>query len=413
MESLENEQEAVLESGGNENGGLAMENLELLDRDLATIASKSIDSGLDDDESIRTEHLEPIGKEEVVVAAENLVPGISLEDLDPEVSRVGYDDASQDYMSQVSFDSAQYASLQGMSQWELFLKIADEKRGILPGGESMSVSMAESTQESQSQFTLQEKEEMEATQENLRFQIDSLQERIKRRNVLIGTIRQAYLKDVVELKTVMFSVLTESERKRVVSQWEDNLPSLDLRTPIELSAPGECEFTFTPCVTCGGTVEIFHRQSSRMNKLEKSLAEYRKKQDELIATTASQKVMLDRSEMHKKETERVHNDEKKFMYNELKQAKGVILEKEKDIDNLKMRNRHLNDENNQLKADNKDMIEIKKELNQTEKELFKQTENNKILTERVERHEHKINDLEEEADVTHFLMFIAKNIHLQ
>jgi len=159
---------------------------------------------------------------------------------------------SMDDMSQISFDSATYAAAtHGMSQWELLMKIADSRR--LPSDMDMSVSAYSSNTKP---FSIKDKEDLETKQGELQFEIDSLKERLKRRNILIGTIREAYLKDVIELKTVMFGVLTESERLRVVSQWDAVIPSLDLRKPIELCAPAEAEFTHVPCEACGGQVLI-------------------------------------------------------------------------------------------------------------------------------------------------------------
>jgi len=51
---------------------------------------------------------------------------LSLEDIDPDYQ--GEENQSQADMSMVSFDSATYASFQGLSQWELLMKIADERR---------------------------------------------------------------------------------------------------------------------------------------------------------------------------------------------------------------------------------------------------------------------------------------------
>ena len=329
--------------------------------------------------------------------------GINFDFLDDDTLPMGRragereDMLSQTDMSQISFDSQTFAAaVHGMSQWDLLLKIAEERRTTSDVSLSASIDAYSS---SLRQFSIQDKQEMETKQEDLNLQIASLQERLKRRNVLIGTIRNSYLKDVVELKNVMFGVLTETERLRVVSQWEATIPSLDLRKPIELCAPAEAEFTHTPCDTCGGQVEIFHRQSSRFVKLQDSLKEYKRKQEQLLSANTVQKSIIDTNTMTAREVEKVHTEEKKFMYNELKHVKQQVEELEKEVSTLRIKNRRLLGENTVLKEDNKDFIVVKDELRMAERELVKQKTNNDILTERVAKHENKIADLEQEADM--------------
>lgn len=100
-------------------------------------------------------------------------------------------------------------------------------------------------------------------------------------------------------------------------------------------------------------MEIFHRQSTRMDKLEQSLAEYRKKQDQMIALNSMQKSMLDRNDMNAMEVQRLHKDEKLYLYTELKQAKILTEERDKEVANIKSKNRHLFNENTKLNDDNR------------------------------------------------------------
>ena len=56
---------------------------------------------------------------------------LSLEDIEPGGDPWDHDDMhSQADVSMMSFDSNSYANNQGMSQWELFMKIADERRMV-------------------------------------------------------------------------------------------------------------------------------------------------------------------------------------------------------------------------------------------------------------------------------------------
>ena len=132
--------------------------------------------------------------------------------------------------------------------------------------------------------------------------------------------------------------------------------------------------------------------------MEKTLKEYRTKQEQLYATNAMQKTLLESNDARRIEIGKAHDDEKKYVYGELKTSKDHILELDKEIVLLKGRNRHLVAENNKLNEDNRDMKQLKDDLKETEKQLFQQTENNKILTERTKKYENKINDLEEEIE---------------
>ena len=155
-----------------------------------------------------------------------------------------------------------------------------------------------------------EKEELDAQEK-----IKSLQGRLKRRNILLETIRTAYLRDVVSIKTIISTVLQDHERYHVMKQWETVLPSLDLRGPIALCAPFECELHVIACEGCGSTVEIFHREQTRseikssmynslfprnphrfynrLYMLEESLKDYRRRQEEFRLEVATKDAIIE------------------------------------------------------------------------------------------------------------------------
>ena len=58
---------------------------------------------------------------------------LSLEDIEPGGDAWDHDDMhSQADVSMMSFDSNSYANIQGMTQWELLMKITDERRMVSP-----------------------------------------------------------------------------------------------------------------------------------------------------------------------------------------------------------------------------------------------------------------------------------------
>jgi hypothetical protein len=121
--------------------------------------------------------------------------------------------------------------------------------------------------------------------------IDDYCYRLKRRNELIGIIRKAYLKDVVTIKHIIQDVLTKNERVEVWHEYNTRLPSLRL----DLFSPLECYFEVKPCIECGGTLEIVHRESEEIMKLSKLLAETRTQNEVLRITNAELNASIENS----------------------------------------------------------------------------------------------------------------------
>jgi hypothetical protein len=130
------------------------------------------------------------------------------------------------------------------------------------------------------------------TAQDIETKFKSYENRLKRRNELINIIRTAYLRDIISMKHIINKILTENERKEVIQQWEESIPSLDLKQPIELYSPKETEFRFIPCVTCGGNVEIYIRESSRVLALEAAVADYKAREAKWLQANAELTVSL-------------------------------------------------------------------------------------------------------------------------
>ena len=99
----------------------------------------------------------------------------------------------------------------------------------------------------------------------LQDEITIIRARLHRRNLVIDTIRNAYHQDVLMVKEQLMKAAEHEVIDRYVL---DSIPSIDLRPALNLFSPAECELRIKPCYSCGGRVEIIHRESSRIKQLE-------------------------------------------------------------------------------------------------------------------------------------------------
>ena len=110
------------------------------------------------------------------------------------------------------------------------------------------------------------------------LEINQLRGSLDRRNQLLDVIRKAYHRDVLCVK----ECLLEHERRGLIANIDevnpfkgfsslDSVPSIDLRETFRLFAPEGCELRLWPCWTCGGQVEVIHRESARIVDFKRSI----------------------------------------------------------------------------------------------------------------------------------------------
>ena len=117
------------------------------------------------------------------------------------------------------------------------------------------------------------------TKRDLEKEIIFLKRRLKERNHVIDTIRKAYNRDLL--------YINENDDKH---KPKANVPSLDMRTTLELFAPDEGELYINRCSSCGGQLEIKIRSSKKLNALRRQLADMNilnRKSEEKIISLAS------------------------------------------------------------------------------------------------------------------------------
>jgi hypothetical protein len=93
----------------------------------------------------------------------------------------------------------------------------------------------------------------------LENQLGSLREQLSRRNLLLGEMRTAYLRDVVVVKSEIQN-RDNLRDKFSPSEALKTLPSIDLRRSLKVFAPDDCYLNIDPCVKCGGRFQLEHVQ---------------------------------------------------------------------------------------------------------------------------------------------------------
>jgi hypothetical protein len=95
--------------------------------------------------------------------------------------------------------------------------------------------------------------------EKLQMQLTLIREQLCRRNILLGEMRLAYLRDVVVIKSELLN-RDHLRDKYNPSEALKVLPSLDLRRSLHVFAPDDCFFNIEPCEKCGGRFQLEHVQ---------------------------------------------------------------------------------------------------------------------------------------------------------
>lgn len=113
--------------------------------------------------------------------------------------------------------------------------------------------------------------------------IEDLRARLDRRNLLLDTIRKAYHRDVIAVKEHLIDLSSRDllPNNRDAHSFLSSVPSLDVRPALLLFAPQECELELRPCHTCGGQLEIIHRESSRIAQYKRAIELLQEKETEL------------------------------------------------------------------------------------------------------------------------------------
>lgn len=134
-------------------------------------------------------------------------------------------------------------------------------------------------------------------------EVELLQKRLKRRNVLLDETRKAYLRDVVAVKEAL---------RQADMPMQPTSTSLDLRPTLALYAPAECSYRVVhggQLDEYGGYVEVVHRESKKVVELRKKVEELMELEQDMrfkateleIAQRKDKLALLDQREQNRDE----------------------------------------------------------------------------------------------------------------
>jgi hypothetical protein len=144
--------------------------------------------------------------------------------------------------------------------------------------------------------------------------IKQLKQRLIRRTAIIDEIRKYYLRDVVTIKHIMKDVLTSREREQVFRQYDENLPSINLKEALKLHAPVKCELQVAQCGECGGHLEIIMKDSDEVDMLKKTIVDCKDRESRFRIKLATLDAQIENTTREKAEASKSHAEEVRPSY---------------------------------------------------------------------------------------------------
>lgn len=169
--------------------------------------------------------------------------------------------------------------------------------------------------------------------------IENLKGRLARRNDLLDIIRKAYHRDVLSIKQYLLEA--EKEGLLVNKSALSSLPSIDFREGFHLFAPHECELRVRPCESCGGQLEIIHRESSRIVQYKHAIQQMEENEIDLRIE------VIDAKSQAKKDRDRLvaemqrSQNERDVLGNQMEHLKSQLSNCNAEIERLQEDKAHL------------------------------------------------------------------------
>jgi hypothetical protein len=198
----------------------------------------------------------------------------------------------------------------------------------------------------------------EATSPTRGNDLDSAQEiiflrgKLERRSSLLDVIRKAYHRDVLVLKECLIDAqrrdlgLHGNNRDSSLELALKSVPSIDLRETFRLFAPQECELRVRPCWSCGGQLEVIHRESSRIVEFKHSIQMLWEREKDLCEELIGVKVMAQKDRDILEDVMNRNQDERDVLLEQISSLKQQVA----DRNALDAEVRRLNDDVRNLKA---------------------------------------------------------------
>ena len=153
-------------------------------------------------------------------------------------------------------------------------------------------------------------------------EVDLLRAALNRRNVLLAAIVKAYHRDVITVKESLYRhAVGDSNISCGEGEHAENplpsVPSVDLSETLRLYSPHECDLRVAPCYHCGGTVEIVHRESSRLAECKHIIQEMKARDEGLRSEMADVKVRAQLERERAAEEAKKHSQDRQSLLEEI------------------------------------------------------------------------------------------------
>lgn len=260
--------------------------------------------------------------------------------------------------------------------------------------------------------------------------IDDLRSRLFRRNQLLDTIRKAYHRDVIAVREYLIDLSDRGilPNNQDVHSFLSSVPSLDIRPALLLFAPQECELELHPCHTCGGQLEIIHRESSRIVQYKDAIellqereqrlrcqvvdakvdvkdAEARR--DQVIENAKAERdVLLDQIRILKHEVAdrnaleaelKLMKEEKRQLERQMNSQKPLLLERERLLVDIESVKKERDDLTKQLHAQMKDNAALRQQNDELLQQLDSQRQENQSLNNQLSSYQEQCRSLQDEC----------------
>ena len=240
--------------------------------------------------------------------------------------------------------------------------------------------------------------EFSSKDRRLELEISDLRDRLDRRNSLLDVIRKAYHRDVLVIKECLLDAQRQgqsavvSDTRNVESLLNTSLatvPSLDLRETFRLFAPQECELRVRPCWSCGGQLEVIHRESSRIVNLKHSIQLLGEREKNLRLELVDAKVCLANGNQRLVDVMEKSNNEREVLMEQILSLKHQVADRnalEVEVQQLKEDKRDLEstlEEQKPILINHERLLveieEVKDNAKQWQAKYHEQAEHNRLL----------------------------------
>jgi len=241
---------------------------------------------------------------------------------------------------------------------------------------------------------------------SLDFEINQLRGRLDRRNALLDIIRKAYHRDVLVVKEhLQRQGINTNDTNSLLIDDLSSVPSIDLRETFRLFAPHECELRVRPCFSCGGQLEIIHRESARIVDFKYAIKVLQELEKELRLELVGAKVEAQKDRVRLVGVVENSKDEREVLLDQILSLKHQVADRnalEVEVQQLKVEKSNLEstlDEQKPILIDHERLLveieQVKDERKKWQEKFHEQVEKNSLLQSEKDSLSHDFDLLED------------------